>query len=284
MAQPREWEHQIGVGLEATFGTAVAPTLYVPGTSKLKVPAGVRMVDRPTGQRYQTRWTTQPRHVTGSTELEVAPGRESIVTALLTMKDRRLPNTYTIYDILGDVDGFINAGCAVNTASLKCSTGEDLVVSYDWIGRTRTRMAKPLTPPVQEYPAPYVYEEIQITLAGGAEYEITDVELSVDRKLKDDKYGTTGLLREIPSDGDETTVKLTHEYSHPQIWEAAMARIEMSLSLLFVRGSASFGIVLPRLICTEPDVSENVQELELTALATVGDDGTVTPPVTFTPA
>jgi hypothetical protein len=276
--QPREWEQAIGIGEEARFGEAVPPALFVPGKSTLKRSAGVRIVERPTGRRAASRWTLAPYHVTGSLELEVAPGREQIIKDLLTMRDRRLPKTFTVMDVLGDQATFQNTGVAANTTSIKCAKGEDLIATCECIGRDRQRLTSALVVPPTDFPAPYVFEEMDIAIYGGSHFDLDDIEVSIGQKLKDDKTGPgTRLLREIPSDGLEVTLKLAHAYEHDELWDAGMAQIEMAVRLVWTRGAATLVVYCPRCVCLEPDVEGNMQPLELTALASL--DGSVEPVV-----
>jgi len=276
MSQTRPWEHSIGIGLESAFGVAVAPSAWLPGKSTLKKSPGIRELENPVGEWDEARVTTEPTKVGGSLSLEVAPGRESILIAMLTRVTRRTMQPVTVYDVLGDQDAFVNAGVCANTVSFKCASGEDLMADVDVIGRTRGRSAIPI-PNFNSAPAPYVFEEMLVGVAGAYEYHLEDVEVSVDHKLKDDKYGSdgTGLLREIPTDGRVVTVKLKHAYEHPELWDAAMARQALAATLLFQRGSSYFGISFPYLLITEGDVEDNEQPLELKALRTTTSEAIV---------
>lgn len=276
--QTRDWEAEIGIGMETRFGEAVPPTTFLAGKSTLKRPAGVRLVDRPVGSRHQRRYTKTPYHVTGSLELEIAPGREQIVKDLLAMRDRRLPQSFTVHNILGDQVGFVNTGVCANTVNFKCAKGEDLMATAECIGRDRQIVKTPLVVPDMDYPVPYTFEELDIAIAGGSHFDLEDLEFGFSKKLADNKTGPGSyLLREIPSDGSELTIKLQHAFEHDELWEAGMNRVEMAVRAVFKRGAASFTVFFPRCICLEPDVDGNMQPLELTPLESL--DGSVEPVV-----
>lgn len=273
-AQIRDWEAEIGIGEETRFGEAVPPTTFLAGKSTLKKSAGVRLVDRPVGRRTQSRYTRVPYHVTGGLEIEISPGREQVVKDLLAMRDRRLPKSFTVHDIGADQYGFVNTGVCANTVSFKCAKGEDLMASAECIGRERELTKTPLVVPAMTYPVPYTFEELDIEIYGGSHFDLDDLEFGFGKKLKDDKTGPGSLLlREIPSDGEELTVKLAHAFEHDELWEAGMSQVEMKVRAVFTRGAASFIVHFPRCICLEPDVDGNMQPLELTPLAS--EDGSV---------
>ena len=277
--QAREWELVVGWGEETRFGEAVPATIIVPGTSSLKRSAGVRMVDRPVGRREQSRYTLAPYHVTGSVELEIAPGREQIIKDLLTMRTRRLTKSYTVHEAQGDQVGFVNTGICPNTLSCKCAKGEDLIATAECIGQDRKLVKTPFIAPAGDYPVPYTFEELDIEIYGGSHVDVEEIEFGFDNKLADDKTGPgSRLLREIPSDGSEITIKIQHAFEHDELWEAGMNQVEMRIRALFRRGAATFPVLFPRCICLEPDVDKTMQPLELTALAS--EDG-VTAPVLF---
>jgi hypothetical protein len=274
--QIRDWEAEIGIGPEVRFGEAVPPTMFLAGKCTLKRSAGVRLVDRPVGSRYQSRYTKTPYHVTGSIETEISPGREQIVKDLLAMRDRRLPRSFTVHDIGGDQYGFVNTGVCANTVNFKCAKGEDLVATAECIGRDRQLVKTPLVVPDMEYPVPYTFEELDIAIYGGSHFDLEELEFGFGKKLADNKTGPGSyLLREIPSDGSEMTIKLQHAFEHDELWEAGMSHVEMAVRAVFKRGAASFVVSFPRCICLEPDVSGNVQSLELTPLPSL--DGSVEP-------
>ena len=276
MPQTRPWEHSVGIGIETSFGVAAMPTAWIPGKSSLKKSPGIRDLDTPVNEWDVTRVTSEPTKVKGSLNLEIAPGREALLLSLLTRATRRTMTSCSVYDVLGDQDAFANYGVCVNTCGIKTAVGEDLLADLDVIGRERVRVAIP-TPNFNVPPAPYVFEEMLVSVQGSYEYHLEDIEISVDHKLKDDKYGSdcTGLLREIPSDGRVISVKLKHAYEHPELWDAAMSRTPLTASLLFTRGAAYFGIAFPYLLITEGDVEENEQPLELKAMRTTAGEAIV---------
>lgn len=277
--QLRDWEAEIGIGPEVRFGEAVPPALYLAGKSSLKKSAGVRLVERPVGRHQQARYTRVPYHVTGSLEIEVSPGREQILKDLIAMRDRRLPKSFTVHDIGGDQVGFVNTGICANTVTCKCAKGEDLIATAECLGRERQLVKTPLVVPALDYPVPYTFEELDIEIYGGSHVDLEDLEFGFSKKLKDDRTGPGSLLlREIPSDGEEITLKLQHAHEHDELWEAGMNQVEMAVRALFRRGAASLTITFARCICLEPDIDGNMQPLELTALASA--DGSV-PAVVF---
>jgi hypothetical protein len=247
----------------------VAPSIWVPGKSTLKRSPGVRELDNTIGEWDEARVTTEPTKVKGGLSLEVAPGREAILIAMLTRKTRRTMNSATVTEALGDVDGFATAGVTVNTATMKCAKGEDLMVDFDCIGRSRARVA-PAIPNFNAPPAPYVFEELLAMVRGGNEYHLETVELGIDHQCKDDKYGSdgTGLLREVPTDGRKISLKLDHQYEHPDLWDAAMARQWITAVMRFTRADNYFTWTFPACIIMEGDIEEGMQPLELKACRT----------------
>ena len=285
---PREWEHSIGIALEPTFGLATVPTLWMPGKSTLKKSPGIRELANPVGEWDATRVTTSPTKVSGALTLEVAPGREALIIQMLTRRISgegayRTMNSFTVVEVIGEAshprDMFINTGVSCNKGTFKTASGEDLIFEADTIGRERYRPSSPMVPNFTEPPAPYVFEEMLVTVQGQYEYHIETAETDFDHKLKDDSYASdaTGLLRDIPSDGRIISQKLDHAYEHPELWDLAMARLPIATVLRFARANYYFQIGLPLTYATEADVADDKQSLELRPLKAAAEEA-----VTFT--
>ena len=276
MAQPRPFEHSIGLGLEASFGSPVAPTIWLPGTSSLKKPPGIAVLENPVGEWEESRVTRRPTKVEGSLELEIIPGATTILRALLTRKGRRNLNSISVYDNYGDQTAFRNLGITAKSATFKCASGEDLMGSFDCVGRTRDRVT-PLIPDF-DLTAPYTYEEMIVTAAGAPEYHLSEVEIGYDFAVVDDKFRSdgTGLLREVPTDGQAVVVTLQHDFEHADLWDLAMAGTELSLTLVFTRLAHVLTWTMPRCIHLEGDVEGNEQPLELKPLRSADGTAAVT--------
>lgn len=273
MPQPRPWEHCIGLGLESVYGVAVAPTIFVPGTSSLKKPTGRVVLESPIGEWEESRMTQRPTKVEGTLELEVGPGRTELLRTWLGRRDRRTMRSATVIDTYGDQTGFVSAGVAAKSATMKVASGEDLMISVDCLGRTRVRTT-PVVPTYPDLAAPYVFEEMIATIAGGPEYHLSEVEVAWDWQVQDDKFRSdgTGLLREVPTDGQSVIITLQHDFEHADLWDQAMSGVQVGLSLVFTRGSRVMSLVMPRCNFDEGDVEDNMQPLTLRALK--GLDGT----------
>lgn len=284
----QDWEHSIGIGIETQFGVAAAPSVWLPGESKLSKSPGIRELARPLGEWDETRVTTGPTKVSGSLTLEVSPGRESVIEALLT---RRLtgPGAYrtmqsvTVWEVLGPAqtptDCFCNPGICCNTGTFKCASGEDLTFEAEVMGRERYRATAPAPAFVvgSAWPAaPYVFEELHIGVGGAYEYHMDTTEVKFDHQLREE-YGSdaTGLVRGLPTNGRKITETLDHVYEHGDLWDNVMARRPVATTLRWVRGSYYFNISLPLCYYNEGDVAGGKQTLELKALKPPGGTSAV---------
>jgi hypothetical protein len=273
MAQPRPWEISVGIGLETAFGTAVAPSIWIPGTSSLKKTPGRAVLERPVGEWEESRTTQRPTKVEGGLELEVAPGRNLVIRQMLIRKGLRNLNSVTVVDTLGDQAGFQNAGITAKSAEFKCASGEDLIASFDCVGRTRERIT-PVAPVFNSAPAPYTFEEGVFSLAGANEEHLAEVGLKYDFKAMDDKFrsGGGGLLKEVPTDGQEAIFSVEHDFDETALWDAVMEGAQIAVVLTFTRGANILTCTAPRCEYFEGDVESNTQTPQLRALK--GLDGT----------
>jgi hypothetical protein len=269
MPQVRPFEISVGLGLETTYGTPVAPSVWIPGTSSLKKSPGRAVLERPVGVWEETRTTQRPTKVEGSLELEIGPGRTDILRSLLSRRTWRHLHSATVQETLGDQAGFRTCGVVVKTASFKVASGEDLIGNFEVLGRQRERVT-PVAPLFASAPAPYTFEEMIATLAEGREEHFSEIELKYDFNIVDDKFRSdgTGLLREAPTDGQSVIVSIQHDLEHNDLWDAAMRGDRVALSFVFTRsGYTDMVWTLPLCEYQEGDRDGNEQPLELRALA-----------------
>lgn len=268
MSRLRKWQHAIGLGLETTFGTAVAPSIWMPGKSTLKGTTGVRKLEYPVGEWEESRYGEEPAKVSGGLTFEVAPGRSAALRALTTRATDTTLQSATVYDVWGARKAFVNTGLCAKTVELSCAKNEILTADLDCVARLRNA-ATAVSPNYAAPPAPYIFKELRVILGDGYENHCETAKAKWDFQLDEDDYRAdgTGLVNEFPTDGGSLVITLDHIYEHHELWEAARARTEMVLALIWRRGATTLTLSVPRVVINDGmDIDEEgKQPLELKA-------------------
>lgn len=287
MSRARKWARAIGIGIEAEFGTHVAPTVWIPGTSTLKTKPGFTELDNPVGVRGETRVGLGPEEHSGGLTLEVAPGAPT--TTLLSLLDFVDGSTThlksaSVYEMLGPTDGWLSSGLCANKFTLNIAKGENVTAELDCFAQQRRRFALvaglviPTIPLTAARPAPFVYKEFVATLDNADEVHLWTAKLEIDHMMKNDEYGSdgTGLVTGYPSDDLRVTVSLDHLYEHPDLHDAAIAGTEIAWELVLQRGTDLLTVTLPRTQIMEgqdPDEDDTKQSLQLKGLVPFSEAG-----------
>lgn len=287
MGRARKWARAIGIGIEAEFGTHVAPTVWIPGTSSLKTKPGFTELDNPVGVRGETRVGLAPAEASGGLTLEVAPGTPT--TTLLSLLDfvtgsTELLKSASVYEMLGAADGWLSSGLCAGKFTLNIAKGEIVTAELDCMAQQRRRFATvaglviPTVPQTEARPAPFVYKEFKATLDNADEVHLWTSKVEIDQLLKNDEYGSdgTGLVTGFPSDGLKVNVTLDHLYEHPELYDAAIAGTEIAWELVLQRGTDLLTVTLPRTQIMEgqdPDEDDTKQSLVLKGLVPFGAGG-----------
>lgn len=292
MAQPtmraRKFERHIGIGVETTFGTIAAASVWVPGKSTLKSKPGFAEADNPVGTRGESRVVTEVLKVAGGLTLECAPGcMTEILSALdLMAGSTSLFTSLTVYESLG-TEWWVTTGVSVNKFTFNMARAERASVELDVFAQQRRRGAaingfSAPTPDYGDFVAPYIYSEFTAKQATAAEDHIWTCKLEIDQMLKDDEYQSngTGLVRCFPSDGQKVTLTLDHVYEHADFFTGGMAGTEYAWEFKCLRGTDTLVITVPRTVVMEgidPDEADSKQPLQLKGLVpyTEGTPGEV---------
>lgn len=287
MGRARKWARAIGIGIEAEFGTHVAPTVWIPGTSSLKTKPGFAELDNPVGVRGETRVGLAPEEASGGLSLEVAPGAPT--TTMLSLLDfvagsTTLLKSASVYEMLGATDGWLSSGLCANKFTLNIAKGENVMAELDCYAQQRRRFASvaglviPTVPQTAARPAPFVYKEFKATLDNADEVHVWTAKLEIDQMLKNDEYASdgTGLVTGFPSDDLRVKLTLDHLYEHPDLHDAAIAGTEIAWELILQRGTDIVTVTLPRTQIMEgqdPDEDDTKQALDLKGLVPYGAGG-----------
>lgn len=170
---------------------------------------------------------------------------------------------------------FTYAGCKVNKATFRGSSGQTIRLILEIVGKTES-VANAGTFPTLSFSntTPYVFTDLALTLQS-SEREVTDFELVIDNQLVTDRFNNSLTVTDIPPGDRIISLRTTHPYAsaNADLYAQALAGAAGTLALATGGYSTSFAFAKLQV----PDESPVVQgkgEIPLTLNMTSRMTGT----------
>lgn len=207
-----EFEAGLGIGLESSFGQLANPTVWVSGKCGLKYEEGLRVPKMAINELDETHVSQGRVKADGTLNLQLCPGQEALffhpTSGILQMRDRRHVNSFSVTQIIGDIEARYYNGVCVDKWTLKGKGGEDMALDLDCKAVNET-VGAPMVPDYYNLPSPYILEELELAIGGKQRIEFGDIEISTEYGLRDEIYGNQLTRQDMTATKRVCSVKLT---------------------------------------------------------------------------
>lgn len=269
MAAPSGISSQLGIGAESVFGTPVTVTRFFEHVSASLAFQQERIESQGlrAGLRVgrSSRWALGEKNVEGDIEFELANKNFGIwlehMMGTIATSQPAVGTDPTVYEHLatpGDLTGksltvqvgkpdtggtvrsFTYHGCKVNEWEIAASVGEIAMLTVSLLGEdldTSTALATASYPSGDSL---FVFTQGVLSIAGSG-FDVSEVTLSGNNNLKDDRYFIGSALRKNPLENGfrEYTGELTAEFNDLTAFTRFVNGTEAALTLFFTGATIS---------------------------------------------
>jgi len=250
------WATVLGFAKEATYGTAVAPTAYLPAvsdqityTNKLVPRMGVRAT------KGQTLSNPGQVDVKGSFEIECEPDTVGQILAVALGTDSvsgsgaythtlKLASPLPSITLSADY-GYTSVhewvGCKVDTLDLTSKAGGMLQAKFGIMAQSDVILASSALSPVYGTNLPYDFQQITAATLNGVGVALDSFSISLKNNLA--PYFSSGsgrLVRNINEKNAQVTGSFTLAYESDTIANLALNATNVPLSITFTSASSAY--------------------------------------------
>lgn len=285
--QPMGWEHTLGIAVETVWGTYVAPTQWLPATSKIVKNPGHTPVRLAVGSRHRRHVTSRGIRVAGSLTLPLCPGRCDEFAAMfeLVAGDDVHLKSHSILEQHNDEWAKKIIGAYVNGARIRCEVsgeegGGDLIAELDMVARDSSDAVAPGTPNYLAQPVAFTFHELVLEKDSVAITSKRSIEIAVAHNLHLDKWGGSDrLLRDVPIGPCDIDINLGIDWEEIAWYDLYLAGTEFELTATFTRVANTLTFTFPRskiINGADPEQQEQESKDQITPaiIALESDDGT----------
>lgn len=275
-SRPNPKLRTIGIAVETTYGTAVEPTIWIPGECDIKLAPPYQAAEYPIGTVEDARDEITNPVPEGTLKLECAPGLMSEILSLLdnVSGETDLFTSICVWEGIGNGEWRVTSGVVCNKFSLDVVKQEKVLVTLDVVAQKRLDSAaiagfSAPTPDYSAAAAPFIYKEFAaITGTNTAEPHVWTMKFEMDYGLDktDFRSDGTGLLAHPKSNTRQLTLSVDHLYEHKDLFTAAYAGTEIAWTFTMTRGTNRLTLSIPRTKIVddpEPDRQDSKQSLKL---------------------
>lgn len=288
LAQPRGWQHSIGLALEGTlvaptWGTWAAPTQWLPGTSKIKRDDGRKRVDLAVGSKDRRHTTLRGVNVSGNVTYGVCPGRCDELAEMLQFVDADHLASFSLLARMSPTLAHAFWGLVAARATFRQEIteegGGDLAAEIEYRGKDGSNDKGVGTPNFTSLASAFTGHELVVEANSTEMPEKRRVEIAFSHALKGDKWDNDRLLREIAVENREINIRLKVDLEKTEWRDWYLAGTVIPLAFTWTRGASDFGFSFPECEIMNGAEPEQVEkgsstELELEIEVNEPDDGT----------
>ena len=269
-----EYETGLGMGAETTFRVLANPAMWVPGKCDLAYEVGYRDVSMPIGEKEQTHLSQTVHTCDGKIACQVCPGHEGLYFGefgLLSWRDYIRPRSFSAIKCMGSEEAAYYRGLCVDDFTLKSTKGEDMGLDLGVKG-TDEEIGAAWVPNYADLKSPYILEELDLYVAGQQRVNFESIEITENRDLRADIYGTSLVRVDMTSKGVKRTIKLDgFRQKHLNTLRIAhLNGIEVTFAATWTRGAASITGTAGRCLVRKCDVDNVKEPVELQVLKVAG--------------
>jgi uncharacterized protein YaiE (UPF0345 family) len=275
----------VGLGKEATFGTAVAPAVFVPVKDadittdpQVYYPEEIRNSRAkakgiPMGLKHETSLSLDMEpsnlgHILLGALGAVATTQPDAVNAATVYQHSFTPaNAIPSYTVERYDTVLIQraAGCKVDTLTLSVEAGGDGVLSGEVAFKNKSVVdqAAAATPSYNDKTA-FAFHGITVSKGGAANGDVRSMELEIANNLKDDRYAltTSKEIVDLPEGMREVTGSVEMYFKNKQDWINFKAGSKDSLTITF-EGAVITGAYKEKLILELPSIQYDAFEIPM---------------------